>query len=250
MDILIIGVIIIEFVIFLLNYEKALMIPLFAAIQFVALIVYLIYSVRLRSAFEEVTNQEDLFFSKQFNQIKQNYNSISYRLSDFLDRQNAVESIHKIFNYSKFYYRKSILNKDDEELFFDLLMLTDQGIFIIKIFDSRMIIQGDYQKSHIILQYSQSNKLEVVNPLSPVHPVYQEVESVLGINDKDIIKRVLIITDDSFATNLDTLDDNQNIAKDYDVSNKINELINKNKIQLSLDKVKEYEELIDKRITG
>lgn len=250
MDILIIGVIVIQFVIFLLNYETALVVTLFAAIQFFALLLYFIYALRLRNSFEEIIIQENLFFTKQFDEIRETYDQVTYRISDFLDRQKAIENIRRNFTQSRFFYRKHLITQNNNKVFFDLLLITNAGLYIINFFDSRLIVNGNYQDSHISLQYSKNNQVDVINPLSPVFPFYQELKTLLEINNDSLIKRLLIINDGSYATNLESLDNNQSISKDFDVLVKVNELMNKNKVELSLEEIKRYELLIDKKITG
>ncbi|MGM0495902.1 MAG: hypothetical protein ACQERX_04490, partial [Bacillota bacterium] len=58
-DILIITVIVLQFIIFMLNYETELFMGLVAITQFIMLIFYLLYSIRLRAYFETLTNMED-----------------------------------------------------------------------------------------------------------------------------------------------------------------------------------------------
>ncbi len=250
MDTLIITAIVVQFIIFLLNYETEWLVTLTAVLQFVFLLIYLIYSLRLRAYFETTVNQEDVFFEKQFLQIKNEIKDVSYRVSDYFDRQRDINDIRHPFNHVKVYYQKKIKTEDGNELTLELLLITDKGIYLVNFFEAQFILKGDFQKDLIEIQYSKHNSFQIINPLSPVHPTFQEVKKILGINDNSMIKRLMIIKNECFVLGVNTLDENQEIAKELDIPVKIRKLMNQSKVDFSREIVEKYIELLDEKIIG
>jgi len=250
MDILIISVIVIQFIIFLLNYETALVITLFAALQFFALLIYFIYSIRLRASFETIVNQETEFFGKQFKEIKYNFDRLSYDVTEYFDRQRDITNIRNIFENSRMTYRKRLNLDGNQTLGFDLILITNKGIFIFDFFEASFIIKGNYQRDMIKIQYSKNNEIEILNPLSKLHPVYKTLREILNIEDEDMIKRMIVLDDASLATGLETLDENQGIAKNSDLTSRLRALIDKSMIKLSVEEIEDYKEILDEKIAG
>ena len=250
MDTLIITAIVVQFIIFLLNYETEWLVTLTAVLQFVFLLIYLIYSLRLRAYFETTVNQEDVFFEKQFLQIKNEIKDVSYRVSDYFDRQRDINDIRHPFNHVKVYYQKKIKTEDGNELTLELLLITDKGIYLVNFFEAQFILKGDFQKDLTEIQYSKHNSFQIINPLSPVHPTFQEVKKILGINDNSMIKRLMIIKNECFVLGVNTLDENQEIAKELDIPVKIRKLMNQSKVDFSREIVEKYIELLDEKIIG
>ncbi|QWB99510.1 hypothetical protein KHQ88_04910 [Mycoplasmatota bacterium] len=250
MDILIIGVIVIQFVIFLLNYETKLLITMISVLQFVSLIVYFIYSIRLRASFETIINHENRFFNEQFKVIKSNFDQVSYDVAEYFDRQRDITRIRSLFTYSRMFYRKKFILENKETLSFDVILITDKGIFIFDFFEAIFVLKGNYQKDRIKFQYSKNNEVEVFNPLSKLHPIYQKVKEYLEIEDEHMIKRMLVLEDESYVTGMDTLDKDQQITKMLDLESKLRELIDNSMVKLSLEEIEKMEDILDKKITG
>ncbi|MFP4478911.1 MAG: hypothetical protein ACOC2U_02990 [bacterium] len=250
MDILIISVIVIQFVIFLLNYETALVVTLFAGLQFMALITYFIYIVKMRAGFETIVNQENKFFKQQFKEIKYNYDHLSYDVTEYFDRQRDITNIRNMFKNSRMIYRKRFSLDHQQTLGFDLILITNKGIFIFDFYEAAFVLKGDYQKDIIKIQYSKNNELEVFNPLSKLHPVYKTLKETLKIEDEDMIKRMLILNDASLVTGLETLDKNQGITKNADLKIKIRTLMDQSMINLTLEEIEDYHEILDEKIAG
>ncbi|MDA3932160.1 MAG: hypothetical protein PF513_05420 [Tenericutes bacterium] len=250
MDIIIISVIVIQFVMFMLNYETKLVITIFSALQFVSLIIYFIYSVKLRAGFETIVNQESEFFNKQFKEIKYNFDRLSYDVTEYFDRQRDITDIQNIFSNSRMAYRKRFSLDNNQTLGFDLILITNKGIFIFDFFEAVFVLKGNYQNDIIKIQYSKNNEIEVFNPLSKLHPVYQTLKQTLNIEDNDMIKRMLILDDDSLVTGLETLDQNQGITKNIDITSKLRQLIDQSMVKLTVTEIEKYKEILDKKIAG
>ncbi|MFO7969873.1 MAG: hypothetical protein R6U15_07190 [Candidatus Izemoplasmatales bacterium] len=249
-DILIITVIVLQFIIFMLNYETELFMGLVAITQFIMLIFYLLYSIRLRAYFETLTNMEDEFFDKQFEAIKQSINLVSYSISDFFYRQTDIDTFRNMFSTKKIFYNKHLMTDGGYTVSVDLLLITGKGIYLIEFLDPRLIVHGNYQNDKIAVHYSSSNQAEILNPLSKAFPAYQDIKKSLDIKDENLLKSVLVISDDSFAGNLDTLNDNQAIIKSRDIEEKFEELINKKKVSIDKETMDKYEKIIKKKIAG
>ncbi|MGE4571566.1 MAG: hypothetical protein AB7E09_02355 [Candidatus Izemoplasmatales bacterium] len=250
MDVLILTAIVIQFVIFLLNYEKEFVITLTAIVQFSFLLVYFIYSIRLRAYFETTINEENVFFSKQFSEIKDGINDVSYRVSEYFDRQRDIDEIRSHFGQSKVYYQKELLTKDGQRVTIELMLVTDKGIFICDFFEAKFILKGDFQKDRVDIQYSKNNSFSIVNPLSPVWPLFSELKSLLEIKEDSMIKRLMIIENQSFVLGMNTLDENQEIAKEDDIPAKMSRLLKQNKVHLSQEEMNQFISRIDEKIIG
>jgi len=148
------------------------------------------------------------------------------------------------------YYQKKIKTEDGNELTLELLLITDKGIYLVNFFEAQFILKGDFQKDLIEIQYSKHNSFQIINPLSPVHPTFQEVKKILGINDNSMIKRLMIIKNECFVLGVNTLDENQEIAKELDIPVKIRKLMNQSKVDFSREIVEKYIELLDEKIIG
>lgn len=249
MDFLLVTVIVIQFVLLMLIFETELLFTIITALEIVFLISYLIFSVRLRASFEEVVNQEDIFFERQFDLIKDQLDGISYQISEYFDRQNDIVDLRRPFRRTKMYYQKKINSKSGKPISIDLLLITDKGIFIIDFFEARLILKGNYQEDIIDVQYSKNSLLQILNPLSDIHPLYQEVKERLKLEDK-AIKRMIIVENESYVAGMQTLTKNQEIAKEIDIPKKIRKLSDESDIQWSIDYVKELEEKMDEIIIG
>ncbi|MFW5795518.1 MAG: hypothetical protein ACOCV1_08560, partial [Bacillota bacterium] len=171
-DILIITVIVLQFIIFMLNYETNLFLAITAILQFILLILYLLYSIKLRAYFETFTNMENEFFNKQFEEIKQRIDLLNYSISDFFYRQTDIDAFRNSFSISKMFYNKHIKTNAGYTVSVDLLLITNLGIYLIEFLDPRLIVHGDYQKDKIAIHYSISNQAEILNPLSKAFPAY------------------------------------------------------------------------------
>lgn len=249
MDILLITVIVIQFVLLLLIYETELLFTIITSMELVFLISYLIYSIRLRASFEEVINQEDIFFERQFNLIKDQLDGITYQISEYFDRQNDIADLRRPFRRTKMYYQKKMKSDLGKDISIDLLLLTNKGIFIIDFFEARMILKGDFSQDLIDVQYSKNSMLQILNPLSELHPLYQEVKNRLNVDD-DAMKRMIIIENESYVAGMHTLSKNQEIAKEVDIPKKIRKLHDQSDIDWSIDYVKELEDKMDELIIG
>lgn len=250
MDTLIILPIVIQFGIFLLSYETKLLETIISSLVFVSLIVYLVFSVRLRAAFEEIVNQEDRFFNKQFYTIKSNIKDTNYQISEYFERQRDIDDIRQAFRHSKIYYQKALKHEDGSKTTIDLLLVTEKGLVIVDFFEARFILKGDYQEDYVDLQYSQSNTVRIVNPLSVRHPLYQALKETLAIKNPNIIKRMMIVENESLIMGMDTLDKNQQISKEIDIPSRIALLAKESDINLSQEQIESYEQALDKMITG
>jgi len=250
MDTLIIVAIVIQFAIFLVSYETELLITLTAIIQFTFLLVYLIYSIRLRAYFETVVNQERVFFDKQFREIKYSIKELTYRISEYFDRQRDIEDLRQPFRHTKVYYQKQLTNEDGSKTSIDLLLVTEKGLVVIDFFEARFILKGDYQNDLVDIQYSESNVIRMVNPLSPQQPLVQALKKLLNIKDNALIKRMMIVENESLIMGMDSLNDHQQIAKEIDIPKHIRQLADQSQVVLSKEQIETYESILDEKITG
>jgi len=250
MDALIIVAIVIQLAIFIVSYETEILVPLTAILQFLLLLAYLIYSIRLRSYFEEMVNQENVFFDNQFDEIKYDIKEMHYQISDYFNRQRDIEDLRQPFKHTKIYYQKGLKNEDGSITSIDLLFVTEKGIIIVDFYEARFILNGDFQKDLVDVQYSESNVLKIVNPLCPQHPLFQSVKRHLDIKDNHTIKRLMIIENECLVMGMDTLNKDQQISKEIDIPKHINQLANQSDIQLTKREIERYESILDEKITG
>jgi|GEM_PF-2272627 len=249
MDILIITVIVIQFIIFLLNYETEFLITIISILQFVFLVLYLVFSIRLRAYFETIVNQENVFFNKQFAEIKDDLDEVNYQISEYFDRQRDIENIRHQFHYVRLFYQEDMALSDDERVSIDLLLITEKGIFIVDFFEARFILRGDYQKDIINLQYARNHMIQILNPLSNVHPLVKGIKDLFGV-EYEAIKRLMIIEDESNVAGMHTLAPYQEIAKEQDIKSKIQTLIDQSETQYTLEEIEAFEKKLDQKIIG
>lgn len=246
-DLFIIVTVGIQAAVFLLNYETNLLYTIFSSIQLVLLISYLIYSIRLRHYFESTVNQEDNFYDRQFDEIKHKLGDKKLKMSYFLNQKNSVDTIQNMFKHSRMIYTEKIKTDKDHSLTVDMLMVTENGIFVIQFYNSRFILQGDYQVDMIQLQYSDTQIIEMVNPLSDLHPLVAYIHQSLNVNYADI-KRVLIINDKSYVSGMDTLKSNQDIIKFKDVGVQLKKMIDKSDVLYSVKEIDALNKILEERI--
>ena len=108
-DVLIITVVVLQFIIFMLNYETNLFLAIISITQFIMLILYLLYSIKLRAYFETLTNMEDEFFDTQFEEIKQSINLLNYSITDFFYRQTDIDAFRNSIPITRMFYNKKIM---------------------------------------------------------------------------------------------------------------------------------------------
>lgn len=246
-DIFIVVTIGIQFSFFLLNYERHLLNALLAMIQLVFLIVYLVYSIRLRHYFESTVNQENQFYERQFEEIKYQLGEKKLKMGYFLNQKNSVDTIQNMFKHSRIVYTEKIQADNGSTLSIDLLMVTERGVFVIQFYDARFILHGDYQKDTIKLQYSDTQAIDMINPLSDAHPLITYVKNLLGVGYNEI-KRVMVINDQSFAAGMDTLQSNQEIIKFEDVTFKFKKMIDASDTSYTVKEIDAFDKLLEDRI--
>jgi Ca2+/Na+ antiporter len=237
----------IQFVVFLLNYEQSLLSTLFAIIQLVFLITYLVYSIRLRHYFESTVNQENRFYERQFEEIKYHLDGKKLKMGHFLNQKNSVDSIQNMFRHSRLVYTERIQTDEGDALSIDILLVTEKGVFVIQYYDARFILRGDYQQDTIQLQYSDTQVIDIINPLADTHPLIRYIKKLLQVGYEDI-KRLMIINNQSYVAGMDTLGDNQDIIKVDDVTIKVKKMIDQSQTSYTVNEIETYDKLIEEKI--
>jgi len=247
MDFLIFIPIGIQAITFILAFEQSLVLTLVSLLQFGLMVVYYIYLSNIRNRFELTITQEDQFFDRQFEEIKQQLGNKSLHISHFLNQKNSIDTIRHLFSHTRMIYSKRIKVDEKTSLSVDLLLLTEAGIYVIHFMDARFIINGHFQDDLIQVQYSGNQYIHMVNPLSDIYPLNQYLINALNV-EPSAIKRVLVIHNDSYVKGMESLNDYQEIVKMDDVSSKMKEFVLSSDTVFSNDQVNQLYKILENQI--
>jgi hypothetical protein len=219
-------------VLFLENKPEMYLI-IILVISAVSLTLYLIYVVRLRylltKSLDKEREETEVIEANTFSSGENSFRKIKQM---FLEDQ--IESqLTKIFFSGKIIRNLYIPTSSGKNSEIDLLVIHETGLYIIEAKNLSGYIEGDWSSEYLKIKYSSGKEYDMYNPIIQNSLHYDCLKSVLGINEKNSIKNIVILGE-QVKYNISAYEKTRpNYANVFTVNNMVKEI----------KKIKEYSKI-------
>ena len=162
------------------------------AVSGLSLLAYLIYVIRLRyiliRLLEKERKEAETIEANTFSTGDNSYHKIK---QTFLEDEIQMELL-KIFPKGKVLRNCYLPTAGGKKSEIDILLIDTSGLYIIEAKNYSGFISGNWSSDTLKIKYNSGNEFEIQNPIVQNSQHYDCLKAVLGINEKNSIKNIVV----------------------------------------------------------